>query len=93
MVYLLHFDSPLKHAKHYIGFVENAQNLEARMNIHLRGNGSKLIAAVVANGITFRIARLWHNASRTFERQLKNRKEAPKLCPICNPNAEKLANL
>lgn len=87
MVYLLHFKSPFKHAKHYLGFCEKNEGLEARMERHTKGHGSKLVAAVTKAGIEFDIARTWPDADRNFERWLKNRKNTPELCPICNPNS------
>jgi hypothetical protein len=46
------------------------------------GRGAKITQALVARGIGFQIARIWPD-DRRFERKLKNRKNAPKLCPIC----------
>jgi hypothetical protein len=40
----------------------------------------------VARGIGFQIVRTWPG-SRSFERKLKNRKNARKLCPICRAQA------
>jgi hypothetical protein len=34
-------------------------------------------------GIGFRVARVWHKRTRSFERKLKNRKNAAQLCPVC----------
>jgi predicted GIY-YIG superfamily endonuclease len=78
-VYLIHFHSPLKHAKHYIGFT---LNLEGRCLDHRKGVGSKLLAAVSAAGIEWSVVRTW-DGTRDFERSLKNRKNAPRLCPVC----------
>lgn len=87
LVYLLHFDTPYKHAKHYLGFVESSEGLQARLTRHAKGQGARLLEIVSGAGIGFKLARTWSNASRDFERKLKNRKETPHLCPICNPNA------
>ncbi len=40
--------------------------------------------------IEWKVCRTWPG-DRALERRLKNRKEAPALCPICNPKAMKLA--
>lgn len=40
-----------------------------------------------AAGIGFVVARTWEG-DRTFERKLKRRKDAPKLCPICREERE-----
>jgi len=82
MVYLLHFDKPLCHARHYIGYTEN---LDKRILQHRSGNGhARLMEVIYELGIGFRIARVWFGEDRHFERMLKNQKNAPRLCPYCN---------
>lgn len=81
MVYLIHFERKLKHAQHYIGFVDG--NLPQRIARHKRGSGAKLLRAVNAAGIPWHVARTWPEGSRTFERQLKNYKNARHFCPVC----------
>lgn len=88
MVYLLCFDKKFKHARHYIGFAENQRTFELRMKHHAKGNGSKLMAAVAKAGIGFTVARTWPDGDRNFERKLKNRKEGPRLCPLCVSRAK-----
>ena len=78
---LLHFDTPFKHAKHYLGFTEK-EDIDERLHDHINGNGSKLMKAVTNAGITFKIARLWYNVTRKDERRMKNNRGA-KYCPIC----------
>ncbi len=91
MIYLLHFSTPFKHAKHYVGFVESPEMLQARMGKHRRGSGAKLMRAVSNAGIDFLVARVWPNGDRNAERKIKKRKETPALCPVCNINAMALA--
>lgn len=79
MVYLLHFDKPYKHARHYLG---STDNLEERLARHLAGNGARLVEVITQAGIGFVVARTWVGG-RELERQLKRRKEGPRLCPIC----------
>jgi len=83
MVYLLHFDEPFKHAKHYLGYT-GRNDINYRMKEHSSGRGSKLMAAVSAAGIKFTIAKVWEDGDRTFERKIKNQKNTPRFCPICN---------
>jgi hypothetical protein len=79
-VYLLHFDAPYKHAKHYLGYTAD---LDARLRDHRSGNGARLMAVIMDAGITFRVARLW-KGGRDLERKLKNQKNAgARLCPLC----------
>ena len=53
-----------------------------RIADHTAGNGAAIVRAVQAQGIGFVVAATWPG-SRTLERQLKNRKCAPRYCPIC----------
>lgn len=85
MVYLIHFDSPFKHAKHYIGFTET-NDVTKRMDHHRKGSGSSLMKAVTKAGISWNVVRTWPNETRTFERKLKNRKKSSQICPVCNKN-------
>lgn len=81
-VYLIHFDEPLAHAQHYIGY---AEDINERLNAHRVGRGARLLAACNAVGISYRIVRIWNGpgADRNFERRLKRRKNARRLCPTC----------
>lgn len=82
IVYLIHFEKPFHHARHYLGFCEDG-NLDKRMACHRSGNGSRLMAAVSRAGIAWSVVRTWEGVDRNFERSLKNRKEGPKFCPTC----------
>lgn len=79
-VYLLHFDAPLGHAKHYTGW---SANLTARLAEHAAGHGARLTEVVTAAGIGWTLARTWPNATRTDERRLKNQGGAARRCPLC----------
>jgi predicted GIY-YIG superfamily endonuclease len=82
MVYLLHFDRPYRHARHYLGFTTN---LEQRLALHAKPDGNshhRLMQVLYAAGIGFKLARTW-KGDRTLERQLKRRKSSPDLCPLC----------
>lgn len=85
-VYLLHFDRPFRHAKHYLGW---ASNLQGRLAHHEAGTGANLLRHVRAAGITWELARTWPG-DRNLERRMKTRGHS-RLCPICNPElAERL---
>ncbi len=81
MVYLIHFDQPLKHAQHYIGFVES--DLDQRIEKHKNGTGAKIMKAVNEAGIPWQVVKVWKDGDRTFERKLKNRKNSKCMCPLC----------
>ena len=85
-VYLLHFLEPIGNpthrqamAQHYIGW---ALDPAERISVHTAGAGAAIVRAVQANGIGFLVAATWPG-SRRLERRLKNRKCAPRYCPIC----------
>lgn len=86
-VYLLHFDQPYHHARHYLG---SANDLEERLRQHQAGTGARLTQVIREHEIGFILARtlrpaqgkLW-NGGRDEERTLKRRHNSPKLCPIC----------
>jgi len=69
-VYLIHLDKPLAHARHYVGF---AYFPLRRFSHHLNGSGSRMLAACIERGITFRLARVWRKRTRRFERRMKKR--------------------
>jgi predicted GIY-YIG superfamily endonuclease len=83
VIYLIHFDTPYKHARHYMGYTDD---LQARLERHAQGNGSRLMQVIMENGITWRLARTW-DGDRHLERKLKNQKNSPRLCPICQEHA------
>ncbi len=80
---MLHFERPIapgRHTcQHYIGY---ADDLAARLQAHDTGHGARLTQVARALGIKWRVVRLWRG-DRSFERRLKERKEGPRLCPIC----------
>jgi|SRR5579885_862167 len=83
VVYLIHFDQPYYHARHYLG---TTNDLAHRLEQHRRGRrfgGARLMEVVTLQGITWRVARLW-SGGRDVERQLKAQKNSCRLCPICH---------
>lgn len=83
MIYLLHFDRPYKHARHYTGWTPDG-NLDARLAAHKAGRGARLTQVVAQAGIGWTLARTWPG-DRTRERQLKRQGGASRRCPICHP--------
>ncbi len=81
MVYLIHFNTPLFHAKHYMG---STDSLKRRLAEHRSGNGSRLMEVITEKGIGWQLAKTWPGG-RAEERKLKRQKHGPRLCPICNP--------
>lgn len=83
MVYLLHFDEPYKHAKHYVGFTNDEETLRGRLWHHRHGSGARLMEVVEEAGIAWKVARLWPDGDRNKERRLKTSGSASRYCPIC----------
>jgi hypothetical protein len=72
--------SPAASARHSLG---STDNLDARLPEHAAGRGARLKEVVTEAGIEWSCVRTWEG-SRTEERQLKRRKNAPRLCPVCS---------
>lgn len=87
MIYLIHFQKPFKHAKHYLGFSTDSDTLRKRITSHehhtASSKGSRLMKYVSEAGIKWKVVRLWADGTRTMERQLKNRGGSARHCPIC----------
>lgn len=84
MVYLYHFDKPISPnhtTQHYLG---STDDLEIRDADHRAGRGARLTQVANERDIDYTVVRTWEG-DRKLERQLKNLKNAPKLCPVCNP--------
>jgi len=86
-VYLIHLATPLapgRHTcQHYAG---SASDIDARFAEHLAGRGARLLQVAIERNIDFWIVRIWPcapDAARQLERQFKQRKEGPTLCPLC----------
>ena len=82
-VYLIHFEQPYYHARHYLGY---AANLEARIRSHRLGHGAKLLRAVNAAGIAWEVVRVWEGGF-DLEQALKSWHNAPHFCPVCQQQA------
>lgn len=81
MIYLVHLDRPLGHARHYIGYTGKA-SVQQRLKRHRAGRGARLLRVCNREGIEYRVVRVWRG-TRKDERRLKKRGGAAPLCPIC----------
>jgi len=79
-VYLLHFDAPFGHAKHYTGW---SADLPARLAEHEAGRGARLTEVVCDAGIRWVLSRTWPGVTRDYERSLKRQGGAARRCPAC----------
>jgi len=79
-VYVLHFNPPYRHAKHYIGYTKIGLR---RIERHMAGNGSPLVRAAIQFGCEVKVAHYFRKGTRDLERKLKNRKDTPRWCCEC----------
>jgi predicted GIY-YIG superfamily endonuclease len=82
VIYLLHLDTPLSPtspSRHYIGYTKH---VPSRMQAHLAWRGARFMQIARERNIGFSIARTWEG-DRHYERKLKNRHNASRMCPIC----------
>lgn len=96
-VYLLHFTTPFKHARHYLG--ATGMPLEDRLAAHKQasdyvgdssyGRPAKLLVAAAAAGVDWVLADVWETATRAeafeLERRLKKQGGRGRICSICSP--------
>lgn len=81
-VYLLHFATPIGHARHYVGQTARLDVVE-RILEHRAGKGARLTKVAASRGIELFVAHVWLDAPRCYEQRLKNRGGLRRVCPIC----------
>ena len=85
--YLLHYQRPIAHVRHYAG---STTNLARRFYDHASGNGATLTAEFATHGIPFVVANVWKIPERDAERYIKGLKAGPRLCKVCTPQNRRL---
>lgn len=86
-VYILHFDTPLSHAQHYVGMTGN---LRQRLEAHASGNGARLTQVLKEDERAWTLAGLFQTTAtnaRRVEKELKESKNLTRYCDICNKDA------
>jgi hypothetical protein len=83
IIYLLHFEPPYKHAKHYLGWASDRSWVE-RLAQQVNGLAkcANLVRVALDTGCTVTVARIWEGVDRNRERRMKNWGKSH-LCPIC----------
>lgn len=80
-LYLLHFDPPFKHAKHYLGW---AKKIASRVQKHQAGTSrARLTCVAAAAGVTMTLVRTWPGATRVDEARIKRQGGLARSCPVC----------
>jgi predicted GIY-YIG superfamily endonuclease len=88
VVYLIHFERPYYHARHYLG---TTNNLDQRLQQHRQGTrygGARLMEVVTQAGIAWEVVRTWPGG-RQLERYLKSWKSSPRFCPVCEAQRQR----
>lgn len=84
-VYLLHFDRPFRHARHYLG---SAADLVQRLHDHQFGGGANIVRRAAEDGVRWQLVRTWTcrttKEARKLEADFKRAQHNTRLCPICN---------
>ena len=87
-LYLIHFDEPLSHARHYLG---STDNLARRLEEHASGEGARILDELNQRGIGWSLVRVLAPTSfmthRQIESLLKRHANSPRLCPLCSEQA------
>lgn len=83
MIYIIHFDEPLAHALHYVGWCPDGKGaLSRRLKKHRDNMGARILQVCNERGISYQLARTLPG-DRSRERQIKNTKNTSSYCPIC----------
>jgi len=86
MVYILHFEEPYYHARHYVGYTEDTgRRFKEHFNCH--SSGSPLIQAALEAGIKITVSRIYFDGGRELERKIKKSHHTHRFCPICKEEA------
>lgn len=83
-VYVLHFDPPYQHARHYIGYTPDPTHTRrVREHMEMGTKGSPLVRAALQAGCEVVVAAVYPGAGRDYEAWLKARRDTRRWCPTC----------
>ena len=84
MLYIIHFDQPIKHAQHYIGSTtkDTLKSVHARIKKHKTGTTNALLREVKRQGIGIQVY-IIGKGSYKEERAIKNCNNGRRYCPCC----------
>lgn len=83
LVYVIHLEAPLAHARHYVGWTKNSWNLRLRLAHHRAGSGSRFLHHVGKAGIRWQLVAV-KEGDRREERRMKDGGHVGlRHCPVC----------
>lgn len=87
LIYLLHFDNPYHHARHYCGMT---RNLHRRLTSHAQGRAARLTRALFHKALGWQLAATGitrqSSLAAQIERRTKDSHHLARYCPICTKN-------
>jgi predicted GIY-YIG superfamily endonuclease len=85
LIYLLHFNTPIHHAGHYLG---STNNIQQRLADHATGNAARITEVAAQRDLDWQLAKVWQPTPRltlrSTERLIKQRHNGSVFCPLCH---------
>jgi len=85
-LYLLHFDPPYRHARHYLGYAvgtgRGREYADTQARCVLLG-AHELVMAAQANMVGIEVADVWVGEGRATQRRMRANGSLSRFCPIC----------
>ena len=98
MLYLLHFERPLRNgSQHYLGYSKDEKTLKRRIQSHRKGldwqnGGAKITQHLYEDGIGFKVVRVWKGTPYD-EKRLKSYHNHKRYCTLCRKKTAKVKGL
>jgi predicted GIY-YIG superfamily endonuclease len=91
LIYILHFDEPICHARHYVG-VTSDEGLIERLKRHATGRGARLTQVCLERGVNWKLGGLIRTTGhpRIDEDRIKQIKHHKRYCEYCSNPAARL---
>ena len=86
VIYMLHFDRPYRHARHYVGWTAD---LLDRLDQHAAGHGARLVAVIWHAGIGFTLIRICEGTRAHRTRHQERGRRGPVLPGLHPPAAQR----
>lgn len=85
-LYLLHFDPPYRHARHYLGYAVGTGRGHAYAKAQAKGvllGAHELVMAAQANLCEITVADVFVGEGRAEQRRMRRNGSLSRFCPIC----------
>lgn len=90
-LYLLHFDPPYRHARHYLGYAIGTGRGRAYAKAQARGvllGAHELVMAAQANLCTITVADVLVGEGRATQRRMRAAGSLSRFCPTCRERGD-----